>query len=528
MTFMGGMPRGDRSRLSELGIQAPTETGEASEFAAMRATKTEDRPSGLGAHARREAARYSRDAISPAIVSGTVRGCELGLLVLAGFAAHRLFFEWRSVLTWQVCVTILAVALSAMLVFELSGAYRMSALKRPLIVFPPLALKWTVILSAVWLVRYLLDVDGGSAPKAFVAWGVAGGLAIFCLRWLAARPIRRWTRDGRIERRVIVVGGGEVATQLIRAIEQQPFNDVRICGIFDDRKDHRSPSIVAGYPKIGDVAELGEFARIARIDMLIIALPVTAEQRVLQLLRKLWVLPVDIRLPARSSELRLRPRSYSYIGTIPFLDVFDRPINDWDRVAKRMFDIAFALLGIVLSSPVMLVTALAIKLDSKGPILFKQKRHGFNNEVIEVYKFRSMYTEKSDATGRNTVSKNDPRVTRVGRFIRKTSIDELPQFFNALFGSLSLVGPRPHAVAAQSRDLLYDEVVEGYFARHKVKPGVTGWAQINGWRGEMDNADKIRIRTEHDLFYIENWSILFDLKILLLTPIRLLNTENAY
>jgi len=177
-------------------------------------------------------------------------------------------------------------------------------------------------------------------------------------------------------------------------------------------------------------------------------------------------------------------------------------------------------MGIVLLSPVMLITAIAIKLDSKGPVLFKQKRHGFNNEVIDVYKFRSMYVEQSDPTAKRAVTKGDPRVTRVGRFIRKASIDELPQFFNALFGSLSLVGPRPHAVAAQSHNLLYNEVVDGYFARHRVKPGVTGWAQINGWRGEMDTDEKIKMRTEFDLYYIENWSLSLDFKIMWLTVLR--------
>jgi len=155
-------------------------------------------------------------------------------------------------------------------------------------------------------------------------------------------------------------------------------------------------------------------------------------------------------------------------------------------------------------------------------------RHGFNNESIEVWKFRSMYADRCDPTALNAVVKDDPRVTRVGRFIRKTSIDELPQFFNVLTGRLSLVGPRPHAVSAQTRDRLYTEVVEGYFARHKVKPGVTGWAQINGWRGEIDSDEKIRMRTEFDLYYIENWSLWLDLKILFLTPIRLLKTDNAY
>ncbi|RUZ14059.1 undecaprenyl-phosphate glucose phosphotransferase, partial [Mesorhizobium sp. M7A.F.Ca.CA.001.09.1.1] len=340
--------------------------------------------------------------------------------------------------------------------------------------------------------------------------------------------IRAWARDGRMERRAVIVGGGKAAEILIRSVEKQPYNDIRICGIFDDRGDKRSPPIVAGYPKLGTISELIEFARIARIDMLIVSLPLTAESRVLQLLKKLWVLPVDIRLSAHSNALQFRPRAYSYIGAVPMLDIFDKPINDWDSVAKRAFDIVFSLIGIVVFSPVMLATAIAIKLDSKGPVLFHQKRHGFNNEIIEVYKFRSMYTDKADPTAKQTVTKNDPRVTRVGRFIRKTSIDELPQFFNSLLGSLSLVGPRPHAIAAQSHNLLYNEVVDGYFARHKVKPGVTGWAQINGWRGEMDTNEKIRMRTEYDLYYIENWSLLFDLRILFLTPLRLLNTENAY
>jgi exopolysaccharide biosynthesis polyprenyl glycosylphosphotransferase len=240
------------------------------------------------------------------------------------------------------------------------------------------------------------------------------------------------------------------------------------------------------------------------------------------------VLPLDIRLSAHMSQLRFRPRSYSYIGSVPMLDIFDKPINDWDSVAKRLFDICFSILGIIALSPIMIGTAIAIKLDSKGPVFFRQKRHGFNNEVINVMKFRSMYSEMCDPTAVKAVTKGDPRVTKVGRFIRKTSIDELPQFFNVLKGDLSLVGPRPHAVAGRAQDVLFHEVVEGYFARHRVKPGVTGWAQINGWRGEIDSDEKIKSRTEYDLAYIENWSLWFDLKILMLTPIRLLNTDNAY
>jgi len=178
----------------------------------------------------------------------------------------------------------------------------------------------------------------------------------------------------------------------------------------------------------------------------------------------------------------------------------------------------------------MALVALAIKLDSPGPVLFRQKRFGFNNERIDVFKFRSLHHHQADPTASKVVTRDDPRVTRVGRFIRKASLDELPQLFNVVFKSnLSLVGPRPHAVKGKLQNRLFDEAVDGYFARHRVKPGITGWAQINGWRGEIDNEEKIQKRVEFDLYYIENWSVLFDLAILFKTPIALLTrSENAY
>jgi exopolysaccharide biosynthesis polyprenyl glycosylphosphotransferase len=247
------------------------------------------------------------------------------------------------------------------------------------------------------------------------------------------------------------------------------------------------------------------------------------------MLKKLWVLPVDIRLSAHSNKLRFRPRSYSYLGNVPVLDVFDRPIADWDVVMKWLFDKIVGGLLLLGAAPLMMLVAFAVKLDSRGPFFFKQKRYGFNNELIEVYKFRSMYTEQTDVTASKLVTKDDPRVTRVGRFIRKTSLDELPQLLNVVIkGNLSLVGPRPHAVHAKAADRLYDDAVDGYFARHRVKPGITGWAQINGWRGETDTEEKIQRRVEHDLYYIENWSVLFDLYILARTPSALAKTDNAY
>jgi exopolysaccharide biosynthesis polyprenyl glycosylphosphotransferase len=196
---------------------------------------------------------------------------------------------------------------------------------------------------------------------------------------------------------------------------------------------------------------------------------------------------------------------------------------------KWLFDKIVGSLALICAAPIMLMVAIAVKLDSKGPVLFKQKRYGFNNESIDIYKFRSMYADQADLTASKLVTKGDPRVTRVGRFIRKTSFDELPQLFNVVFtGSLSLVGPRPHAVHAKAENRLYDEAVDGYFARHRVKPGITGWAQIHGWRGETDSQEKIQRRVEHDLYYIENWSILLDLYIVAQTPFALIRSENAY
>ena len=245
-------------------------------------------------------------------------------------------------------------------------------------------------------------------------------------------------------------------------------------------------------------------------------------------MKKLWVLPVDIRLAAHSHGLSFRPRAYSHVGSVPCLDLSDRPLGDGDRLVKSVFDRVVAVLALILLSPVMALVALAVKLDSPGPVFFRQRRHGFNNELVDVWKFRSMRTDMTDHSASRLVTKGDARVTKVGRIIRKTSLDELPQLFNVLNGTLSLVGPRPHAAQAKAADRLYHDVVDGYFARHKVKPGITGLAQIRGWRGETDTEEKIQGRVAADLEYIENWSLGLDLYVLAMTPVALLKSDNAY
>ena len=322
-------------------------------------------------------------------------------------------------------------------------------------------------------------------------------------------------RDGRLTRRTVIVGGGVPGEVLIDALKAQQDGDVRVVGVFDDRNDERSPTHCAGFAKLGTVDDFVEFARRTRIDLVIFSLPISAENRILQMLKKLWVLPVDIRLSAHSNKLRFRPRSYSYIGTVPVLDVFDRPIADWDVVMKWLFDKIVGSLGCSRLSPLMAVIAIAIKLDSRGPVLFRQKRYGFNNDLIEVYKFRSMYvdqcrrdrrTSSSPRTIRASPASDASSARRASTNCRNssTSCSRATCRWSARARMRSM--PRPEA-------RLYDEAVDGYFARHRVKPGVTGWAQINGWRGETDTQEKIQKRVEYDLYYIENWSVLFDLYI---------------
>jgi Undecaprenyl-phosphate glucose phosphotransferase len=469
-------------------------------------------------------------AYSPVVIGGVVRLVEFLIILFVGATIYLGWVYPTHGLQWSSSLGLIGVALMTLFVFQGAGLYELHVFRTQVAQFGRLLVGWTLVFLVALTAAFFLKAGDELSRVWLGSWYLAGLAALVVERSVLAQLIRSWSRAGRLQRRAVVVGGGKPAEELIAAIQAQTDSDVTVMGTFDDRSDDRSPAHAAHVPKLGTVDDLVEFARRTRVDLVIVTLPMTAEARVLTMLQKLWVLPVDIRLAAHTAKLRFRPRAYSYIGNVPVLDVFDKPIQDWDVVLKWVFDKVVGTAALIVLSPLMLLTAIAVKLDSKGPVLFRQKRYGFNNEMIEVFKFRSMYTDMSDAQATRLVTKGDPRVTRVGRFIRKTSLDELPQLFNVVFkGNLSLVGPRPHAAQAKAADRLYDEVVDGYFARHKVKPGITGWAQINGWRGETDTPEKIQRRVEHDLYYIENWSILFDLYILARTPLSLArHRENAF
>jgi len=468
-------------------------------------------------------------AYSPIVLAGTVRLIEFALTVLVGSAIYVAYVVPNEGFEWHYMAAILVIAGMSMLALQAADVYQVQAFRGHEKQYMRLASAWSVVFLIAISMSFFAKAGHEFSRVWLGSFYVVGLATLIGFRRALFLLVRRWTEQGRLDRRTVVVGADARGESLVNAILAQRDNDVRIVGLFDDRNDDRAPTTIAGRTKLGTVDDLVEFARRTRLDLVIFSLPISAEGRILQMLKKLWVLPVDIRLAAHSNKLRFRPRAYSYIGNVPVLDVFDKPITDWDVVTKMLFDRFIGGLLLLLASPVMLLAAIAIKLESPGPIFFKQKRYGFNNELIEVYKFRSMYVDQCDAAASVLVTKGDPRVTRVGAFLRKTSLDELPQLVNvAVKGNLSLVGPRPHAVYAKAENRLYDEAVDGYFARHRVKPGITGWAQINGWRGETDTQEKIQRRVEHDLYYIENWSVLLDLYILARTPFAVFNTENAY
>ena len=470
-----------------------------------------------------------RAAYSPIVIEGGVRLADFLIIALVGMGLYFGYVVQVDEFSWSYLAAIVAIAVVSVISFQAADVYDMEAFRRQLGQLTRLLSAWAFVFL-IFIAASFLAKAGDAVSRLWLSAFFFCGIGLLSAERLVLRSlVRRWAREGRLDRRTIIVGADDNGENLIRTLESQEDSNIRVLGVFDDRNDDRALATCAGKPKLGKIDDIVEFARRTRIDLVLFALPISAETRILEMLKKLWVLPVDVRLSAHTNKLRFRPRAYSYVGEVPTLDVFERPITDWDLVTKWLFDRLVGALALVALSPVLALVAIAVKLDSRGPVLFKQKRFGFNNERIEVFKFRSMYHKDADPTASRVVTKNDPRVTRVGRFIRKTSLDELPQLFNVVFkGNLSLVGPRPHAVQGKLQNRLFDEAVDGYFARHRVKPGITGWAQINGWRGEVDSEEKIQKRVEYDLYYIENWSILFDLAILLKTPLALIKAENAY
>jgi Undecaprenyl-phosphate glucose phosphotransferase len=471
---------------------------------------------------------YRRDWLLPGVVVGMLRASDALVIVLASLVAFLTRYQdFDDLGMFQVYGCIIAV-LFAVNIFQLAGLYDFNKLTDLYAQSSRLLGCWALVMMALLVLGYLTKFWLIANSRLWVAfWFSYGFVGLFGVRILLRYQIQRWQQAGRLARNVAIVGTGPHGKRLLDHMGRHRSDGENIVGIFTDLKqDADSATEVAGHPVLGGVEDLVECARRGMVDQVIIALPCSAEQRILDLMKTLRSLPIDVRLCPDMISFHLPDRTVSHVVGVPMLNVFEKPLTGWGLILKGMEDRLLAGLILFLISPLLMLIALAIKLDSRGPILFRQKRYGFNNEVIEVLKFRSMYTERCSIDSNvPQATKDDPRVTRVGRFIRRTSLDELPQFLNVLTGNMSIVGPRPHAVAHNEQ---YADVIDQYLARHRVKPGITGWAQVNGLRGETETLEKMEQRVRYDLYYIDNWSLLFDLRIIFRTLFVGFSDPNAY
>lgn len=352
---------------------------------------------------------------------------------------------------------------------------------------------------------------------------------VLCLsvsRPILHRLITRLSERGQIEQRIAFYGADPESVSLTKQLlESLKFPHLRFVGIADDRA--RSTNL-EGLPMIGDLAALCDAARRGEIDQVLISGAQFTPKRLEQIVEGLSEVCVDVSLiPAQAIELAPKYR-VNLLGSVPVLTLWQRPFRDMNQVAKRAEDLLLSAVALILLSPVLLVTAVLIRLTSPGPVLFVQPRVGFNNEAINVFKFRTMYTHMSDIGAKKTTTRDDPRVTPVGRFLRRFSIDELPQLFNVVLGSMSLVGPRPHGTEMMVGDRFYHEAVQGYAGRHRVKPGITGYAQVKGLRGEVRTIERAKRRVELDKYYVDHWSFWLDIWILFATVRAVLFDRDAY
>lgn len=461
---------------------------------------------------------------SESIVSGLVGAADALVITLVGLLFYSVLPGW-SAATYQTYLTEIAVNVGLTLsVFHYAGLYDCNT-----IVSWPSRMRQMVLLSALVTLILLtlalaLRISDQFSQMWFFASFLTSSVLIFTLRGCAKLLIRQLATAGMLVRNVAIVGASGQAQHLVSRLRLEDAPWKRIVGIFDDRRTRISRD-VNGFPVLGSLDDLVRYVRAGKIHDVVITLPWSADERLVSIIGKLRALPVHIYLGSDLIGYHFPRHREQMLEGVPVLEIASAPLTGWSGLIKNIEDKVFAVSLVVLLSPFLAMLALAVRLDSPGPILFRQKRYGFNNQEIVVYKFRTMYHNRPKEVGVKQATRNDPRVTRVGRILRATSLDELPQIFNVLQGNMSMVGPRPHAVEHNEQ---YAALIGGYHGRHKVKPGITGWAQINGFRGETDTLDKMRARVEHDIFYIENWSLWLDIKIIILTAFAGWIHKNAY
>jgi putative colanic acid biosynthesis UDP-glucose lipid carrier transferase len=381
-----------------------------------------------------------------------------------------------------------------------------------------------------WLVTVLLLAGLGVAsglgrrfaPELISAWFVATPVLLL-ISHTALRMVGGDLRAGIEPRSVVIVGANDVSVKFANRIDSYPNLFMSVRGYFDDRTEERHPDNMR-HPVLGSMSDIAAYVREHKTKMIFISQPISAQPRIRKLIDELQDTTASVYFLPDIYVFDLMQARFDTVGGMPVIAICETPFTGINGLIKRISDIVLAAIIQVLLLPIMLMIAAAVKISSPGPVIFRQRRYGLYGEQIIVYKFRSMRVTE-DGAKVVQATKDDARVTPIGAFLRRTSLDELPQFINVLQGRMSIVGPRPHAVAHNEQ---YRKLIKGYMLRHKVKPGITGWAQVNGLRGETETLDKMEARVRFDLDYLRNWSLSLDLRIILRTVVVVLKRENAH
>ena len=453
------------------------------------------------------------------VLSVAHRLLDLAVIVLGGYWQARLDPTTSSAEAWiQILLAVLVFHWLSEF-HQMYGSWRGERILRELVkVFNYWALTFVILLS----VDYLLLNHANLPNDTQMTW-FASVLVVLCGYRLLIRSVLHGLRShGFNTRRVAIVGTGQVAQRLAGSISSAPWMGLRLLGFYDVAS--QPASLAHPMPLLGDLEQLTEDARQGKIDKVYITLALTAQPHLQDLVKGLSDTTASVYLIPDVFMFELLHARSESINGLASISIFDSPMDGAWSLVKRTEDILLSSVILAMIALPLLLIAIAIKLTSPGPVLFRQRRYGLDGRPIMVWKFRSMSVQENGDVI-NQATRNDARVTPLGAFLRRTSLDELPQFFNVLRGDMSIVGPRPHAVAHNEQ---YRKQVSGYMLRHKVKPGITGWAQINGWRGETDTLDKMQKRVEYDLEYIEHWSLWLDLKIILLTLFKGFLNKNAF
>jgi putative colanic acid biosysnthesis UDP-glucose lipid carrier transferase len=381
---------------------------------------------------------------------------------------------------------------------------------------------WLLVVSALAFLGWAVKAQDLFPFQPILAWVISAPFLMYAVHLLSPYIAPKVFRFQAVSS-AVVVGVNGTSLKIVKTLNDDPLSGIRVNALFDDRSRSRLPSF-DGLPLEGSIDQVAQYVRNNFVGTIYVCLPMTSQPRILKLLDEIRDTTASVYFVPDVFLFDLMQARVDSVGGIPVLAVCESPFHGTVGMMKRWSDIAISAFALVALSPIMLIAAIAVKLTSPGPIIFKQKRYGLDGREIEIWKFRSMKVHKEE--GRLTQAvKADPRLTVIGGLLRKSSIDELPQFFNVLQGRMSVVGPRPHAV---SHNELYRKIISGYMIRHKVKPGITGWAQVNGARGETDTVEKMERRVELDLHYLRYWSLKFDFLILLKTVRALFTDPNAY